>query len=228
LTEGVLWASMKTKLPKIYHIVHIDRLPSIIEEGYLWCDAKVVSGELPGTSIGMDDIKKRRLEELTLNSYPDLHVGDCVPFYFCPRSVMLYVIYKSNHTKLRYHGGQEPIVHLEVDLNTAIDWAGRNGIRWAFTLSNAGARYSDDYSDVASLNKINWKAVHANHWSGDGVSPAIKEGKQAEFLIEKRFPWNLVERIGVISDGIYRRVTRFLSTGEHRPIVKTKREWYYE
>lgn len=24
--------------PKIYHIVHVDRLPSIIADGCLWCD----------------------------------------------------------------------------------------------------------------------------------------------------------------------------------------------
>ncbi|MFN8587276.1 MAG: DarT ssDNA thymidine ADP-ribosyltransferase family protein [Candidatus Eisenbacteria bacterium] len=40
---------------------------------------------------------KRRLEGLHLASYPDLFVGDCVPFYFCPRSVMLYLIYRGNH-----------------------------------------------------------------------------------------------------------------------------------
>ena len=27
--------------PKIYHIVHVDRLPSIVKDGYLWCDAKM-------------------------------------------------------------------------------------------------------------------------------------------------------------------------------------------
>lgn len=27
--------------PKIYHIVPVDRLPSIIADGCLWCDAEV-------------------------------------------------------------------------------------------------------------------------------------------------------------------------------------------
>ena len=75
--------------PKIYHIVHADRLPSIIADGRLWCDAEIVRCSPPGTTIGMNGIKQRRLNELTLNSHPDLHVGDCVPFYFCPRSIML-------------------------------------------------------------------------------------------------------------------------------------------
>ena len=28
--------------PKIYHIMHVDRLPSIVADGYLWCDAEIV------------------------------------------------------------------------------------------------------------------------------------------------------------------------------------------
>ena len=80
--------------PKIYHIVHVDRLTSIISDGYLWSDAETRRRGVGRTGIGMDRIKKRRLEELTLSSHPDLFVGDCVPFYFCPRSVMLYLIFR--------------------------------------------------------------------------------------------------------------------------------------
>ncbi len=71
--------------PKIYHIVHVDRLLSIIANGCLWCDAEIFRRAPPGTSIGMNSIKQRRLNELTLASHTGLHVGDCVPFYFCPR-----------------------------------------------------------------------------------------------------------------------------------------------
>ena len=105
--------------PKIYHIVHVDRLPSIIEDDQLWCDAEMVQRGETGTAIGMDKIKQRRLTK-TLNSHTNLYVGDCVPFYFCPRSVMLYVIYRANHSQLSYRGGQGPIVHLEADLRQTV------------------------------------------------------------------------------------------------------------
>jgi hypothetical protein len=106
--------------PKIYHIVHVDRLPSIVTDGYLWCDAEIVRRTPPGTTIGMNGIKQRRLNELTLSSHRDLHVGTCVPFYFCPRSIMLYLIYQANHPELTYRGGQGPIIHLEADLRTSV------------------------------------------------------------------------------------------------------------
>ena len=65
-----------------------------------------------------------------------------MPFYFCPRSVMLFVIHRANHPELTYRGGQEPIIHFEADLHTVIRWAEANGTRWAFSLSNAGANYT--------------------------------------------------------------------------------------
>ena len=122
--------------PKIYHIVHVDRLSSIIADGFLWCYAEVVRREPAGTTIGMRSIKQRRMD-LYLSSHPDLHVGDCVPFYFCPRSIMLYLIHQRNHPDLDYRGGQEPILHLEADLHAVVAWADAQSVRWAFTLSNA-------------------------------------------------------------------------------------------
>lgn len=213
--------------PKIYHIVHVDRLTSIIADGYLWCDAEIIHRALPGTIIGMNGIKQRRLNELTLTSYPDLHVGDCVPFYFCPRSIMLYLICQANHPELNYRGGQGQIIHMEADLHASVTWAQQNNHRWVFTLSNAGAYYFEDRSNLAQLDEINWEAVQANRWSGNGIAPSVKEGKQAEFLMAMNFPWHLIERIGVYSQNVYQQVINALPTNGYRPRVEMKAEWYY-
>lgn len=171
----------------------------------------------------MSNIKHRRLHELTLASHPELHVGQCVPFYFCPRSVMLYLIHMRND-QLTYRGGQEPILHLECDLYDVIAWANGNQKRWAFTLSNAGSRYFEDRCHQAQLNQLDWQAIQSNNWGGAGGS---KESKQAEFLIESFFPWNLVERIGVCSQLTYQRIANVIPDNFHRPPIEVKREWYY-
>ena len=133
--------------PKIYHIVHVANLPSIVADGCLWCDAVVAERTAPHTPIGMHQIKQRRLAA-RLNSQPGLTVGACVPFYFCPRSIMLYVIHQANHPSLAYRGGQSPIIHLEADLRQTVAWANHNRLRWAFSLSNAGAAYFEDRCDL--------------------------------------------------------------------------------
>lgn len=207
--------------PKIYHIVHVDRLPSIIADHGLLCDAEIARRDPVGTTIGMNDLKQKRLTQRRLQTYPDLFVGACVPFYFCPRSVMLYVISRANHRQLSYQDGQDPIIHLEADLRSTVAWAEEHNLRWAFTLSNASSNYSEDRSDLKQLRDIDWEAVQARSWQ------QCKEGKQAEFLVEQQFSWELVSRIGVFSQQVGRQVAMALEGSAHRPTVEIRREWYY-
>ena len=207
--------------PKIYHIVHVDNLSSIRGDGCLWSDAEMVKRQ-GGTVIGMGSIKQRRLK-LPVSCHPGTCVGEYVPFYFCPRSIMLFVIHCANHDELAYRGGQKPIVHLEADVHEVAEWAEANGRRWAFSLSNAGAVYAQFHSELARLGEINWDAVTARDFR-----PAdVKESKQAEFLVQPSFPWQLVERIGVHSQGIGQRVYAAMNEADHRPRVEIRRDWYY-
>lgn len=206
---------------KIYHIVHISKLSVILEDSCLLSDAEVSKRTSVGVAIGMKNIKRRRLEELTLSMYPDLYVGECVPFYFCPRSVMLYMFHMQNHPDIEYKGGQEPILHLVADLERTVKWADSVGLRWVFTNSNAGSYYFEDYADLQDLNKLDWNAIHATHWSG------YQDKKQAEFLIENRFAWELIEEIGVYSPAWADKANVILERSGHIPLVNIKREWYY-
>ena len=212
--------------PKLYHIVHIDRLASIVSDGQLMCDARMSQRQEVGTMIGMRSIKQRRLG-LPISCHSGLRVGDCVPFYFCHRSVMLYLIHRGNNPELSYQDGQGPIAHLEFDMHEAIAWAEQNRRRWAFTLSNAGAYYFEDRCDIGQLGEINWEAVRANQWAGNGVPASLKEGKQAEFLVEKSVPWELVNRVGVINRTMAQRVSAALPESGHRPTVEIMQSWYY-
>lgn len=206
--------------PKIYHIVHVDRLASIITDDGLWSDARIQERARPGTTIGMNPIKQRRLTN-PVKCRPGLKVGECVPFYFCPRSVMLYLIYKANHSELAYLGGQGHIVHLEADLHEAVCWAEQHGHRWAFTLSNAGSSYFQDRCDLTQLDEVEWDAVQARNWRD------CKEGKQAEFLVEGSFPWALVQSVGVCNAETETMTIEAMQGADHQPAVNVRREWYY-
>jgi hypothetical protein len=95
------------------------------------------------------------------------------------------------------------------------------------TVSPATSYYFEDRCSLDSLRDINWLAVEARRWSGNGVPSSVKEGKQAEFLIEQSFPWNLVERVGVLRQSVADKVYRSMSAGEHRPRIELKPDWYY-
>ncbi len=208
--------------PRIYHITHVENLPGIIRDGGLWSDATLIARGGPASPIGMGNIKQRRLN-LPIKCYFDECVGDYVPFYFCPRSVMLYILHRDNHPDLTYHGGQRPILHLEADLYEAMVWADANNCHWAFSLSNAGAVYTEFRNRRSQLNEIDWAAVG----STDFRESDVKEGKQAEFMVHKSFPWTLVRRIGVASQAIQTQVLKMLHQGAHRPLVEVRGEWYF-
>lgn len=208
--------------PKIYHILHIDKLASVLAAGGLWCDAEIQQRDVGGTTIGMSEIKERRLR-LPVSCHPGDYVGDYVPFYFCPRSIMLYIIFRANHVDLDYRGGQGPILHLQADLYSTVAWAEAQSKHWAFSLSNAGALYTEFRSRLDQLNEINWPAVATHQWS-----PAdMKEGKQAEFLLHGFFPWELVERVGVHSRTIGEQAVQILEDAAHCPQVVRQPDWYY-
>lgn len=205
--------------PKVYHIVHLDRIAPILRDGGLLSYSTVRRRGEEGTSIGMRHIKERRLA-LPLVSRPGLMVGACVPFYFCSRSVMLYMIDKRS-SDLEYRGGQEAIVHLEADLRRTVAWAERHDLRWAFTLSNAGSGYFEDRATLADLDELNWASIGERYWMN------CRSEKQAEFLVEDRFPWGLVEQVGVLTEHAGRHVIAAMQNQGHRPAVHVQRDWYY-
>ena len=135
---------------------------------------------------------------------------------------MLYILYMGNHSDISYREGQSRILHLQADLDTAIQWANENGKHWAFSDRNAGARIANFYNDPTHLDKINWSAVKAT----DFRDMLVKEGKQAEFLIYDSFPWELVEHIGVLDSTTRDQVIEKIGNTTS-PEVSIERDWYF-
>lgn len=208
--------------PKIFHITHVDNLPSIVAADTLRSDASMMTRGGPQAAIGMSTIKNRRLS-LPVTCHANDHVGDYVPFYFCPRSIMLFVIHCANHQDLTYRGGQAPIVHLQADLHRVIAWAEQRARRWAFSLENASARYARFRATTAELDQIDWSAVASTDFS----VRAVKEAKQAEFLVHGSFPWTLVEEVGVFSSSVRAKTEEAIAGSVHQPLITVRPRWYY-
>jgi hypothetical protein len=209
--------------PKLYHITHVDNLSSISKSGVLFSDAEIIRTSVSHSKIGMSAIKARRLNELEVKCHPGTKVGEYVPFYFCPRSIMLYLLHRGNHPDVLYASGQEPIIHLEADAQEVVQWADSNGVQWAFSDRNAGTRYASFYRDLNHLNRIDWNAVEAN----DFRDLVIKEGKQAEFLVYDSFPWALVRRVGVRNQGTADQAKDAVRSAKHQPVISVESGWYF-
>lgn len=206
--------------PKLYHVTHGANLRAIIEAGGLLADSEAVQGVSP-MKIGNAEVvslRKRR----PVPCHPGTCVGDYVPFYFCPRSVMLYVISHPEPTcsALQTRNLQKPIVHLEADLHRVVTWAQGKRVRWAFTLSNAARGDAEFRRRIDCLSEVNWAAVAARWWTGPLMEP-----KQAEFLVYRSVPWSMIERIGVMNDRVAQRVSQI--TAGTPVCVEVRSAWYY-
>jgi len=78
---------MKSKL--LYHITHIDNLDSIIKQGKLWSHAQIKQHTLGYQDMANENVQSRR-RHTKIPISKDCYLHDYVPFYFAPRSPMLY------------------------------------------------------------------------------------------------------------------------------------------
>ena len=199
-----------------FHITDVSNLAAILARGGLLSDAQMVARA--HTNIGYDHIKQRRLSEIQIGCCPGQpFVGAFVPFYYCPRSVMLFTINRGN-TGLAV-GCQTTIIHLVFRVATL---AGL-GHDWAISDGNAGAYHALFYNELGKLSELDWAAIRATSWKG------LTHQKQAEFLVKDFVPWSAVEMIGCHDEAAASAVRDVLAHGNasHIPRIEVKRSWYY-
>ena len=203
----------------IYHITHLKNLPSILASGGLYSDSKMRSDETPHTRIGHEHIKQRRLSRKVAVAAKGF-LGDYVPFNFCSRSVMLYVI--NVGAVEGYEEGQDDVIHLV----STIELATNVGKPWAFTDRHADLGYARYFQRLSDLKEVDWDVMPKRQWGGDG-NDDIKEKRQAEFLVHQFFPWSAVAQIGVKSSTIAQLVKKLIRSTDHQPDVLIQPTWYY-
>ena len=203
---------------KIYHITHIDNLPSILQE-----DGLLANNHLDNQYINIahGTIQDRRaMISVPCAGRGTLH--DYVPFYFAPRSPMLFTINKGNVQN--YNGGQQQIIYFIVEI-AAIAEA---NIPYTFTDGHAVMAYSSFCEDLNGLTYIiDWELMESRYWADTDEDPDRKRRRQAEFLIYQRCPWRLVREIGVKDSSIKTKVINILQQSDDQTPVNIHNEWYF-
>jgi len=197
----------------IYHITDVANLSGILADGGLHSDA--VMAQRNPTVIGYSHIKQRRLCQIRVSCCNNRFVGEFVPFYYCPRSPMLYTINKGNTG--RPPGCQATIVHLVCNIGTAVGL----GQAWAISDGNAGAFHTSFDANLSALNGLDWPAIRASNWQGK------THEKSAEFRIEDFFPWTCIQQIGCHNSTVAQQVKAMIQNHNHQPSVDVQPTWYY-
>jgi hypothetical protein len=204
----------------IYHITHKDNLSGIVNRGGIFAQSQMEHEPVDYMDIAHRRIQDRR-SETPVPCGPGGCLHDYVPFYFAPRSPMLYAIKMGNVEDCT--AGQKDIIYL-VASTQKIQAA---GIGFVFADGHGIMDWSEFYEDLDDLSEIDWDIMKEKYWRDTFEDPDRKRRRQAEFLVFHQFPWNIVEKIGVFDKKVEREVVETISIVSYKPTVNIEHGWYY-
>ncbi len=207
---------------EIYHFTHKDNFDSILKTNCLFSinQAKKNNTIFKDASyFSIQDIRSRYLVNTKKNGF--LH--DYVPFYFAPRSPMLFA-----HSKGKVSSGmnQSDLIYL-VSSVYSVD---NNSLTYAFTDGHAVKCLSSFFDDLNLLNQIDWNLMKAKYWYNTPEDPDRTRRRQAEFLVKDFFPFQLVNKIGVFDEINMSLIISILRSNGKENMVKyvsIERNWYF-
>jgi hypothetical protein len=196
-------------------------MQQIINLGGLFSDNENQRQKFLPRIIGYPHIKKRRSVR-SVPIPPGGYLGDYVPFYFGPRSPMLYTINQGNVED--YQESQSEIVHLVSDIGTIT----AKQLDFLFTDRHADLSHTIFSHDLEQIDQlVDFTIMSGSYWNNIKDYPDRKERRQAEFLIHRFCPWDCFFEIGVYNDKIRNKVEAILSGTTHKPLVSIQKSWYY-
>jgi hypothetical protein len=206
----------------IYRLVHVANLTILLRRGGLCAPLHEPSDGMVYKKIHNAEIQNHR-QVKPIPCRPGGKIHDYVPFYFCTRSPMLYILSKGGVEG--YSEGQEPLIYLV----TTAQKVAENGIPFVFSDGHGIASFTEWFCDLADLNKIDWEVIQSRYWADTLEDGDRKRRKQAEFLIHRFCPWSLILGIAVLNDKMKNQVEAILTRfpGEMRKKVVIKKDWYY-
>lgn len=208
----------------ILHFTHIDNLSMIVECGRLVCDALAQQG-LTIAEVGDREIKEARRRRV-IPTDPGGRVGDYVPFYFAPRSPMMYRIACDHRDSIagRYPDGDRPLVYLAATVGAVI----HAGLAWVATDGNAATATTEFSSDLDRLDEmIDWPLMTAVRWNNAPDDPDRQRRRMAEFLVHRQVPFSVFHQVGAYSDQHADAARAIVAGTPLADQIFVRRSWYY-
>jgi hypothetical protein len=205
----------------LFHFTHERNLVSIVQTGLLLSDTAAQAAGCISVEVGDRNVKSRR-RAMEVSAGPGGCPADYFPFYFAPRSPMLYVISKGQVPE--YQEGQSPLVYLVTNVAVVV----ASGRLWVFSDGNCAAAFSDYSTDLdAMATFVDWEIMKAHMWANTPEDGDRMRRRMAEFLVHDYLPWSCITEVAVRNDAVSQRVRSVLaSLGDQTP-VRVRTDWYY-
>lgn len=205
----------------VVHFTHLRNLPGILAAGCLQADSRVHrQSALVVEAADLEIKNSRRVIAVTLPPFGC--VADYVPFYFAPRSPMLFKLARGGVPT--YTEGQDPLIYLVSSVGTVVE----AGLSVLFSDGNCAATVTQIFGDLGLLDSVvDWQVMRARMWNNTAEDPDRMRRRMAEFLVYERVPVTCLYGIVVRTQGMKEQVERMLAKHVHGLPVKVRPDWYF-
>lgn len=188
----------------IFRIVHVENVQWIFAHGGLHCQKSSVQNP-DYVNIGNESlISKRSSQPVPIP--PRGTLGNYVPFYFTPHSLMMYNIMTGHGVRKREN---REIVIFFSSLHRLCQF----GVQFVFTNQHACSIDVEFFSDTDDLSQIDWELLRRRDFKTGDMDPGKQVRYQAEALAYDHVPLSAIQGVACYDDNIKRRLELQLKDG---------------
>ncbi len=182
----------------------MDNLNVCLQRNGLYAHNHMPDGDLTYKIIHDVNIQSQRsVTQIPLGPKGTIH--DYIPFYLGPRSPMLFQLHTGRVQG--YDEGQEPLIYLVSSAKTVQN----SQAKFVFSDGQGIARYTEWFDDPSYLDGLDWEAIYSIYWASTTSDMDRQRKKQAEFLVYKFCPWDIIKSIVVLNSKVKSKVEGILS-----------------
>lgn len=202
----------------IFRITHIRNVPWILTNG-LHCKNSDQTDPNFVTIGNPDIIAKRDRREVPIRPHGTL--SDYVPFYFTPKSPMMYNIVTGWKGIL-----QRPSSDIVIMVSSLRDLAD-SGIRTLYTDRHASLTAAQFFSSLNHLDQIDWGPLQRHDFRHDVDDPGKVDRYQAEALVHRHLPIQHLSEIACYNDDAQQILEGNTEELEMDLMIAVRRNWYF-
>lgn len=196
-----------------FRMTHIENIPHIIAQGFVHKDSSHASSTY--TAIGDQSIINARNKKKVAGRF----ISEYIPFYFGPRSPMLFCIQTGYNVTKRH---PQEIVYCVLKLETII----ASPLQYIFTDGHANNAITSIYESeqLPQIDTIiSYDDIYADQWSTE-IDTDLKRRKEAELLFIDEVPPTYIAGYIVYNQEAKQQLLQY-GLPESKVIVKPK--YYY-
>lgn len=202
-----------------YRITHINNLPLLLQNG-------IVNKHHPNASSAYIEIGNPEIIDVRSDTPVKIDgygmIGDYVPFYFTPKSIMLYNIITGYWHPVVPKRDKSEILVIRCLIEELVRLP-----TWFFTDGQANKNFTKHFNNLELLSEIDWTCIQNSNFKNDSGDPDRSRKYQAEFLVHQEVPIDCIESLNVYNQQAADVVADMLNNNNSNLAVHIQPQYFF-